>query len=110
MNMIDEEIANSFLFLDAAIKNLLYDLKCISNSPIKIKSHYISYIEEKLSKSRFKMNKIKKEMHDRNIQVIHIDNDHMFSVYQYILGNYEKEISYHKSIIKKNVEKIIHNL
>lgn len=52
------------------------------------------------------MNKIKKEMHDRNIQVIHISNDHMFSMYQYILGNYEKEIFYHKSVIKKMLSKL----
>ncbi len=109
-DITDEEIAKLYLFLDLAIKNLLYDMKCIYDGPIKIKDHYAHYIEGLLSKAREEMRKIKKEMYDRKIQVVHTGEDRMFSFYKFVLDREEYEKFYHKAVIKKNVEYIINRL
>jgi len=106
----NEEIANVYLFLDIAIKNLLFDMKCVCDGPIKIKGHYVQYIECLLSKARAEMRDIKKEMYQRKIQVVYIGEDHMFTKYKFILAGYEYEHSYLKSVIKQNVEHVINNL
>ena len=109
-DITDEEIAKLYLFLDLAIKNLLYDMKCIYDGPIKIKDHYTHYIESLLSKAREEMRKIKKEMYDRKIHVIHTGEDRLFSFYKFVLDREEYEKFYHKAVIKKNVEYVINNL
>lgn len=109
-DITDEEIAKLYLFLDLAIKNLLYDMKCIYDGPIKIKDHYAHYIESLLSKAREEMRKIKKEMYDRKIQVVHTGEDRLFSFYKFVLDREEYEKFYHKAVIKKNVEYIINRL
>lgn len=108
--MDDMEIAKVYLFLDLAIKNLLLDMKYICKGPFPIKEPYINYIEGLLKKAREEMRKIKKEMYDRKIQVVHTGEDRLFSFYKFVIDKHEYDKFYHKAVVKKNVEYIINRL
>lgn len=108
--MKHEDIAARYLFVDMAIINMQLDLQHVRNGPHKIKQPYIIAIEKMISNGIKKRRKLKKLMYDNNIQVKFKHTRGDFSTYIYYLGGNEHVKTYHKMVIKKNVEEIMMKL
>ncbi len=106
-NMTDEEIAEQYLFVDLAIKNLELDLKHLKHGSFKIKDPYVELIERVISMAISERRTCKQLMYKKKIQVFLSHRQGDFSTYTFILGGKEQKITFHHMVLKDNVEKVI---
>ncbi|HLR72426.1 MAG TPA: hypothetical protein VK085_13475 [Pseudogracilibacillus sp.] len=104
------KIASYYLFLDMAIKVLEIDRQNIINGNFKIKPPYLKLINELTSNAIKKRKELKQTMYRQKIKVNFLYREGEFSYYKFIFHRSETVRSYFNPVIKKNVEKIIHEL
>lgn len=108
--MTNKEIAEWYLFIDLAIKNMELDMRHVKNGPFKIKDPYLQLIEKTISKAINKRRKLKQLMRQNKIQVLFLHTQGHFTTYKFILGRNEHEMVFNNMVIKKNVEEVIRKL
>ncbi|WP_093072269.1 hypothetical protein [Salisediminibacterium halotolerans] len=106
----EEQIVESFIFLDIARKVLEKDLSRLQHAPLKIKEPYIRLIEAALEKLSTHMYRTKWEMKQADLQVQLQRMDSTFSEYSIFFRGYVVTAKYLNPHLRNQVSRMIEQL
>lgn len=110
LNKQELQIASRFLFLSMTIIVLRQDINHIQNGSFKIKDPYITLLEHMLTIALNERKNLRKQMKERQMQVLLTRQNDAFSSYLFICQGKEEERHYFNPVIRKKVEYIIQEL
>lgn len=108
----DEELqlASRFLFLSMAIVVIKQDIHYIQQGPFKIKEPYLDLLMKMNSIAINERKKLRMLMKGKNIKVIQLNKNEMFTSFLFLCQGHEEKRNYFNPVIRKKVEKIIQEL
>lgn len=108
----DEELklASRFLFLSMAIVVIEQDIEYVQTGHFKIKEPYLDLLQKMIFEAKNERRQLRKMMYDRELKVIQLRKNDLFTSFLFICRNQEEERNYFNPAIRNKVKKIIRDL
>jgi len=106
----DFQIASRFLFLSMAIRVIDQDIQKVHHGTFKIKEPYLKLLDLMASSARKERKMLRKQMLDREIQVMKLNQTDSFVTYLFISNKKEESKNYFTPVIRKKVRLILEEL
>ncbi len=103
----DQAIIEKAIYLPMVIIVLNQDLKIINDSPIKLKSPYIEWIEKTVITVQKELSDVKRYMKQNQIKVEKMKTEESFTQYAFIYKGYETIHRYFNPRLRNRTEELL---
>ena len=103
----DKDIIEKAIYLPMVIIVLNQDLKIINNSPIKLKTPYLEWIDETIRTVQKELSTVKRYMKQQQIKVEKVKTEESFTQYVFIYKGYEEIHRYFNPRLRNRTEELL---